>query len=61
MYKGYKLLTNKERKHLSEQKVVSTFDLVTTFKHQAALRETYPDIEPCWDCKFIAQKLGYKI
>lgn len=61
MYKGYKKLTAKERKHLKEQKVITTYDLEQTFKLQAEMRLKYPHSEPCWDCKFIAKKLGYPV
>ncbi len=59
MYKGWKKLTKKERKHLSEEKIRTTAQLQNTFGHQQDLRRTYPSTEPCWDCKQIARKLGY--
>ncbi len=61
MYKGYKLLNAKERKHLREQGIYTTFELEATFAKQAKLRSKYPSSEPCWDCRGIAEKLSYKV
>jgi len=59
MIKGWKKLTKKERKHLSEHGILqSTFLAQRTFDEQQKLREKFPNSEPCWDCKFIAKKLG---
>ena len=60
MYKGWKTLTKEERKHLSANGIRYTDDLVKTFAHQKHLR-TLGGSEPCWECRRIAQKLGYEI
>ena len=61
MYKGWKSLTAKERKHLREAAgVLTTVDLEATFLLQAKLRTDYSS-EPCYECKAIADKLGYPL
>ena len=55
-----KLLTKKEQRHLTDMKIYS----MATFERTRALQilqvEENPNIEPCFECKFIAQKLGIK-
>ena len=61
MIKGWKLLTKAERKHLSEMKIVTTWQLDETLAGQAIYRietERLGISDPCWTCKEIARKLG---
>lgn len=51
-------LTAKERKHLQEVAGVKTMaDAKRNFVAQAEMRQT-SSIEPCFECKHIARKLG---
>ena len=60
MYKGWKLLTKEDRRHLRiDGNIYTTYDLERTFKEQAKMRALGG--EPCWTCKRIAEKLGYAI
>lgn len=59
--KWQKLLTAKERKHLREMDAGTLAAFRRTAAEQARMRRSnggYPVIEPCWECKFIARKLG---
>jgi len=57
MIRGWKKLTKKERKHLSDNGIWCIEVLQRTINRQAQMREE-SGIEPCWDCRFIAKKLG---
>jgi len=51
-------LTKKEQKHLKECANVRTKEAFQrTINAQAEMRKTSP-IEPCFECKHIAEKLG---
>ena len=55
-------LTKKERKHLRQVagcRSLSAF--ARTASQQAEMRAKNPQVEPCWDCRFIAKKLGLEI
>jgi len=64
-----KKLTKAEINHLREMGVVSLRKARETFEWQAAQRreneKKHPDnhavLEPCWDCKNIARKLGLPV
>jgi hypothetical protein len=48
-------LNKKERKHLSESKINTKFDLDKQKEHLKSIRMTDPFF--CWDCKHILMKL----
>ena len=52
-----KILSKKEQAHLSEMGINSVESLKRTREEQIRQRETSP-IEPCFECKAIARKLG---
>lgn len=55
-------LTKKEKKHLLEDAGCKTLEqFKRNADHQKKMREKTPGIEPCWDCKFIAKKLGLPV
>ena len=55
-------LTKKEIKHMTEDAGCKTLDdLKRNFSGQAEMRIQLPKVEPCWDCKFIAIKLGFPV
>jgi len=56
--KWEKKLTLTEIKHLRENTDGTLRGAKATFQFQKKLRDKYPHREPCWDCKFIADKLG---
>ena len=56
--KWQKELTVKERKHLKEVNVTTLKGAKRNFEAQKEQREEYPEVEPCWDCRFIARTLG---
>ena len=61
--KWEKKLTLTEIKHLRENTDGTLRGAKETFQFQKKRREDWrkkhgTNIEPCWDCKFIAQKLG---
>ena len=64
MIRGWKKLTKKERKHLSEARCNNTFLFQKTIEEHDEWRakdfEEHGKVrtEPCWDCRFIAHKLG---
>jgi len=47
-----------DKAHLWDQEIYTYSDLKKTIKLQRSQRT--PDFEPCWDCRFIARKLGLK-
>lgn len=49
-------LTDKERTHLKEAGINTLTVLKRTRRKQI---ESNSIIEPCWDCKLIAKKLGF--
>lgn len=52
-------LTKKELRHLKEDAGCKTLRaFARTVEIQEEMRRKNPSIEPCWDCKFIARKLG---
>lgn len=55
-----KLLTKKEQRHLTEMKVNSMAAFERTRAFQISQLTENSNIEPCFECKFIAQKLGLK-
>ena len=59
--KWEKKLTAAEVRHVREECGGS----LRSFKDQAAFlakkRKEFPEIEPCWTCKFIARKLGLEV
>jgi len=57
MIKGWKKLTKKERNHLIEQGCHGTALFQLTINEQQKMRDR-GEQEPCYDCKFIAKKLG---
>lgn len=71
MVKGWKILTTKERKHLNYY-VHKTYELEQMLYQQAIMRgepSRYSPLlklkispsEPCWECRRIAEKLGYLV
>ena len=58
-----KKLTKKELSHLKKEAwVTNKASLIINFLSQARQRQVNdnnPVIEPCWECKAIAQKLGF--
>lgn len=54
--KQAKLLTKKERRHLTEMGIHSLATLRRT--RAAQIAQARPDVEPCFECKTIARKLG---
>lgn len=59
-------LTKTELRHLKEDAFdagtrITLFGLESNFKGQVEMRKKAPDIEPCWTCKGIAQKLGFGV
>jgi hypothetical protein len=58
----FKALTAKERRHLKTVALCNTLEqFKRTAAEQARMRRKPGAIEPCWDCKFIARKLGLKV
>ena len=56
--KWEKVLTLTEIKHLRENTDGTLRGAKESFKKQKELRNRMGSLEPCWDCKFIARKLG---
>ena len=57
-------LTKKERKHMRQVAGCrSLAAFARTAAHQAAMRakDPRPQVEPCWDGRFIARKLGLEV
>jgi hypothetical protein len=54
----FKDLSKKEKKHLRETGVRTLRQFKAVAVEQAKWRKENPLIEPCWECKRIAQKLG---
>lgn len=55
-------LTKSELKHLKEVAGVTTLaGCKRTFEFHAAERKQPGSIEPCWECKAIARKLGFPV
>jgi hypothetical protein len=53
-----KVLTKAEQKHLTESGVHSMEAFKRTRAAQIKMKEDEPRIEPCFECRHIAQKLG---
>lgn len=59
MVTGWKNLTQKERKHLNESNIHTNDDMQIQVKFLLATVQTSPMKKPaCWECWFIAKKLG---
>lgn len=58
MIEGYKKLTGLEIKHLTENNCNDTKSFQRALDYQEKLRKIPPHIEPCYQCKLIAKKLG---
>jgi hypothetical protein len=64
--KGWKKLTKKELGHLKNEGLNNTFLFQQNVNRLEELRKEQRKrfgkvtCEPCWDCKFIARKLGVK-
>lgn len=57
-----KTLSKREQKHLrTVAGVRSLAQFRATAAEQARMREREPRLEPCWDCRAIAQKLGLEV
>jgi hypothetical protein len=60
-------LTKKEKKHLritAGCRTLNQFKKTAEFQREQRLRQTFelkPLLEPCWECKFIAKKLGLPV
>lgn len=55
-------LTKAELRHITDDAGCRTlYQLKRNFEGQAQMRIDNPEIEPCWECKFIAEKLGFAI
>ena len=59
-------LTKAELKHLKEDAFeagtrLTLWGLEKNFESQAEMRRENPNIEPCWTCRGIAQKLGFAV
>jgi hypothetical protein len=52
-----KVLSKKEQKHLTEMGVHSVSSFQRVRENQLKQKSEAPDIEPCWECRFIAGKL----
>ena len=59
--KWEKKLTLKEIKHLRENTDGTLRSAKVNFKKQKELRNRMQGSYPCWDCRFIAQKLGQPV
>ena len=57
MIKGWKKLTKKELQHLKDEQCNNTVVFQKTINHQHKFRQM-GTTEPCYECKFIAKKLG---
>lgn len=58
----WKTLPSKDLKHLRTVAGVNSLkQFKVTAAHHAKMRVLNPNIEPCWECRFIAQKLGLEI
>ena len=56
--KCWKDLTKKEREHMQESGCNTLWKFKETVANQEKMRAQNPRVEPCWECKFIAKKLG---
>jgi succinate dehydrogenase/fumarate reductase flavoprotein subunit len=55
-------LTKKEVKHMEDTAGCTTLaGLERNFTCQAQMRKDAPGMEPCWECRGIAQKLGFEV
>lgn len=56
-----KILTKSELRHLTKDAGCTTkVGFQRTINSQAEWKKQFPETEPCWDCRFIAEKLGMK-
>ncbi|MCK5601750.1 hypothetical protein KAR91_07780 [Candidatus Pacearchaeota archaeon] len=53
-----RVLGKKEQKHLTEMGINSLAQFKINREKQLKQKAEAPDIEPCWDCRMIASKLG---
>ena len=54
----WKDLNEKQKKHLREVGITTLTQFKSMVQAQERMRKENPKIEPCWDCKFLARKLG---
>ncbi|MCK4499602.1 hypothetical protein KAU11_03845 [Candidatus Babeliales bacterium] len=54
-------LTKKELKHLKDVNATTLDAMRRTFRAHVKMRKENPEIEPCWTCRGIAQKLGFEV
>jgi hypothetical protein len=59
--KWMKKLTAFERDHMRTTGCHSLEQARRTFETHAKWRKQNPNVEPCWDCKAIARKLGFPV
>jgi hypothetical protein len=61
--KWQKPLTKTEIRHLKEMGVTTLKAARKNFAHQKKMRSSAPEpmLEPCWDCRHIAKKMGEPI
>jgi len=62
----FKDLTKKEKRHLRDMGMATLREFKLAAAEQKRIRELPPPkgfkfYEPCWDCRFIAKKLGLPI
>ncbi len=55
------VLSDNQLKHLTDSGVKTPEDLNLNMRHQAAIRKQFPKIEPCYECKVIAEQLNLPI
>lgn len=58
--KAKKVLTKKEQRHLTDMGIHSMSAFEATRSDQIRQKSECTKIEPCWDCRMIAEKLGIK-
>jgi hypothetical protein len=59
--KNKKAQIKKELKHLKDVNATTLDAMRRTFRAHVKMRKENPDIEPCWTCRGIAQKLGFEV
>ena len=55
---GKNILTKSEQKHLREANIKTLYDFKATRIGQKELESQFPKTKPCWECEYIARKLG---
>ena len=56
--KAKKVLTKKEQRHLTDMGIHSILVFGKVIAEQARQKRECTEIEPCWECRIIAEKLG---